>query len=1330
LYKEQISPYYRIIFVSIVFSRKAFKNQAGLIMWRLLISIFVILLLGGFQTNVAQVAPVLSKILGENIIVPPGDINVSDKNQAFSKLGSELRVLMHLDEMQPHRFIGQRFPVFIFTDDMKSLANAGVHINSSVSGIASARLTVGQIRTVAQLDSTRRITLTDSGEQTDSWHHVESGIWHVHNAMLGNQAYTGKNVIVAIIDDEFDYDHPDFWIDTGSELKTRILYLIDPTLTPEGGESHPPGWDYGVIYSRADLESDRNNSTSIVRSAIQTGHGTQVASIAAGDDSRFMGSAPDADIVLIKFKESGIIQNTIVMDALDYLNQLKIDTGKPVVANLSYSGKDSARDGTHPVEKKIDEVSGVGFAVTVSAGNDAHLNRQITGTITDSTPAEETIQIDPYTRSASDAITWQFYVDDREDVTLELFRPNDSVTPYTLNAANPNTALVTDDGILDLEYTFDGTASTGLFELTMYSFTGYEKVAEGEWLARLSIPESTAPVTYHSWISRISATSLADNTTLIGGTNSFGVGYPGTAQKAITIGNHKSAPFHVRINNTATTSTLDRGEIDPNSSLGPTRDGRTKPELSAHANLYVRAAAEGFGTMPGANHSVTTSGATSFSAPVVAGAIGLLLQADSSLSSDQIKTLLTDAAISDSFTGITPNNTWGFGKLEVAGALSTLISNELNPQRSHVSYFGEALNASTVTTLNENESAALRITPTETAFINGIHTYVRDISGSGTLNIQLLSSNSGIPDAPLSAVKKFELSDFQSRALHFLDIPELGFTGAMNDDFFLHFEMEGTGAFLEWIVADQPVEAERFYIDDGGWVLSSYQPVIEVEQSMGLFEVRHKAVMNGGEGYRYLTTPVNGVSLDEMLRPLWTQGFTGSDGGNTGTSNVYFYDEPTGSWNKPTSISQTINRGTGFIMYAFDDDDFDGEPDDWPKFITVYGDSDETNVELSLSKDNPDTDNNWHLVGNPYPFPIDWDLVDAAIDRPGISDAIYLWDSSLNNGNGAYRYYNGVPYGTGSMEKQDGILSPFQAFLVNVNGDEATTLTFRPAHKALELPVLFSEPEYTQPFLIIQAQNTHFEDQAVFTFTPYGSLQKDRGDAFKLPPLNGIDFSLFSFSDDGYPLAINNLPVQSPFPVDVSLDLSSAMNEPMILTWEGTQHLPWADWQFILTDQLTGIEYDLSRSGSVEVDVEEGLGVFALDDANKPNIPFVKPVNSQKTSSRFILTIQPGVHTSLPEEPAGPVSFSVGAAYPNPFNPTVQIPIELASTMHVRIEVFDMLGRKVATLTDKSFDSGFYSVKWDASRFASGIYLIRSKVESQNDSENTRIQTQKITLLK
>ena len=86
------------------------------------------------------------------------------------------------------------------------------------------------------------------------------------------------------------------------------------------------------------------------------------------------------------------------------------------------------------------------------------------------------------------------------------------------------------------------------------------------------------------------------------------------------------------------------------------------------------------------------------------------------------------------------------------------------------------------------------------------------------------------------------------------------------------------------------------------------------------------------------------------------------------------------------------------------------------------------------------------------------------------------------------------------------------------------------------------------------------------------------------------------------------------------------------------------------------------------------------------------------------------------EEEAGssvPTSFELLDNYPNPFNPSTTIGFKLASDSHISVSVFDVLGRKVATLTDQPYSRGTHQITWDASAVSSGQYIYRMEADGK-----------------
>ncbi len=90
--------------------------------------------------------------------------------------------------------------------------------------------------------------------------------------------------------------------------------------------------------------------------------------------------------------------------------------------------------------------------------------------------------------------------------------------------------------------------------------------------------------------------------------------------------------------------------------------------------------------------------------------------------------------------------------------------------------------------------------------------------------------------------------------------------------------------------------------------------------------------------------------------------------------------------------------------------------------------------------------------------------------------------------------------------------------------------------------------------------------------------------------------------------------------------------------------------------------------------------------------------------TRFQFT---GLVNSKEEFASTPKQFSLEQNYPNPFNPSTVISYKLAESTKVTLEVFDVMGRKVATLVDRNQTQGSQNVTFDAAGLSSGVYIYR-----------------------
>ncbi len=99
-----------------------------------------------------------------------------------------------------------------------------------------------------------------------------------------------------------------------------------------------------------------------------------------------------------------------------------------------------------------------------------------------------------------------------------------------------------------------------------------------------------------------------------------------------------------------------------------------------------------------------------------------------------------------------------------------------------------------------------------------------------------------------------------------------------------------------------------------------------------------------------------------------------------------------------------------------------------------------------------------------------------------------------------------------------------------------------------------------------------------------------------------------------------------------------------------------------------------------------------------------------------------------------PMEYALHHAFPNPFNPETTIKYDLPEQSKVHLNIFDLLGRKINTLKNKTEEAGWYSIKWDGKDknghpFSSGMYIISLSAHS-TESEEVFSKSQKVVLLK
>jgi len=144
---------------------------------------------------------------------------------------------------------------------------------------------------------------------------------------------------------------------------------------------------------------------------------------------------------------------------------------------------------------------------------------------------------------------------------------------------------------------------------------------------------------------------------------------------------------------------------------------------------------------------------------------------------------------------------------------------------------------------------------------------------------------------------------------------------------------------------------------------------------------------------------------------------------------------------------------------------------------------------------------------------------------------------------------------------------------------------------------------------------------------------------------------------------------------------------------------------FRIWDASDGVEIALPDSGCV---------IYAADDPIYPtHSGFGVGIVAERT------LISGNITSSLPQ------SYQLGNAYPNPFNPVTMIPFALPTESKVRLEIFNILGQRVAVLQDGIMQAGNQKGLWNGNNsagqsVASGVYLL--KLEAIGTVKDTKFK--------
>ena len=549
------------------------------------------------------------------------------------------------------------------------------------------------------------------------------GIWT--GATLAHQdGANGDGVLVGVADTGLDVAHPDF---TNPDGTSRVAWILDLSAKPYGkypdlekayGIVDASGNALGAVYQGSDFPA--LEAAGIDLPGDEVGHGTHVTSLAAGNGgqpplaTKYVGVAPHAQIVFARITTDGTdaIDNNNLVLGVQFLFDRADFMQKPIAVNLSLGSDFGPHDGTAAWEEVLAAYLGPGMpghALVAAAGNSGDIV---------SAPVHQSVHVTPGSRMRVPITTQgakggalEVWIAMRGETTLsvgldgpdgpwispvadgsEAGKNTDAYNAGVINGSSPAQSPIPSDshgavavvsgrwpaGTYAITLQGEGTADLylqGTKDVVIGGNAGFASpVREGT----VNLPAtSPAVIGVGCTINRLKWTSIDEATE----SQSEPLLDPAGALPVL------DATGQVR------SRAIGDGEVCWFSSAGPTLTGVPKPEISAPGGLVVGALSSQ--ALPGGASSIFTtscpskngtnggtrclqvdadhgiSQGTSMSAPLVAGAIGLLFERDPTLTQDKLVGLLQAGA--HPFRGPHPfDDQSGPGELDVLGSLDAL----------------------------------------------------------------------------------------------------------------------------------------------------------------------------------------------------------------------------------------------------------------------------------------------------------------------------------------------------------------------------------------------------------------------------------------------------------------------------------------------------------------------------------------------------------------------------------------------------------------------------------------------------------------------------------
>jgi subtilisin family serine protease len=526
--------------------------------------------------------------------------------------------------------------VFLRCDNdtaIREAAKVGALIGAGSGWIRTATVPVALLGPLSDIEGVSKITAARYLRPQLDQALPKSGI----PAFRTTSGLTGVGVVIGVVDSGIDLMRPAF--------TSRVHSIWDHT---QAGPGVKEG-GFGRELTGAQMFSSED----------ETGHGTHVAGIAAGQDPTYGGVAPGATLVIVKTPPI----DARISDAILYIFRKAEELGMPAVINLSVGGHWDPHDGSDDLCSLVDQSVGPGRIICAAAGNDGIQDIHARCEIAPGAAAEILFRVPPLTINI---VTINMWYTVAAALEFSVQTPNDFVTPWQQQIAqlsptdNPQRQYNLPEGRVRLTSAApasdrDGSATV---ELTPRKYG--DAVAHGLWRVRLRNTGSTA-ATVDAWV----IDDFGQDVVFSGPTvqNSAKIGAPGAAGQAITVAAYTSKVAWTDEAGEARGVGLALDDISEFSSVGPLRNGSRKPDVAAPGAMIVSVRST---HSQASVESVVSPGwvvraGTSMATPVVTGIVALMLQENPAMTPAEVRASLIDHCRIPGRVAGTHDPKWGYG---------------------------------------------------------------------------------------------------------------------------------------------------------------------------------------------------------------------------------------------------------------------------------------------------------------------------------------------------------------------------------------------------------------------------------------------------------------------------------------------------------------------------------------------------------------------------------------------------------------------------------------------------------------------------------------------